>query len=78
MMQLPCNGEQVFEVALYNREVRSLVKDNLSHDYYDDQWADTHVEDVVAKDETDARRQIDERYPADNGFVIERVAVTSI
>ena len=76
MLQMPCNGHQVFEVALYNKEVRSLVKDNQSHDFFDDQWADTHVHDVIAKDETDARRQIDERFPSADGFVVERVAIT--
>ena len=76
MLQMPCNGHQVFEVALYNKDVRSLVKDNQSHDFFDDQWADTHFQDIIAKDETDARRQIDERYPAADGFVVERVAIT--
>jgi len=75
MLQMPCNGHQVFEVALYNKDVRSLVKDNQSHDFFDDQWADTHLHDIVAIDEVDARRLIDERFPSADGFVIERVAI---
>ena len=74
MLQIPCNGNQVFKVALYNKEVRALVKDNQSHDFFDDQWADTHFHEIHAKDEDDARRRVGERYPSVDGFVIEQVA----
>jgi hypothetical protein len=75
MLQMPCNGHQAFEVALYNKDVRSLVKDNQSHDFFDDQWADTHFHDVIAKDENEARQLIAERFPEADGFVIEKVAL---
>ncbi|MFQ5765399.1 MAG: hypothetical protein ACE5GT_10750 [Rhodospirillales bacterium] len=77
MLHLPTAGQKVFEVSIYNREVRSLVKENQSHHYFDDQWADIQVRDVVARDEEHARRLIAERFPPDDGFVIEGVLPTS-
>jgi len=77
MLQLPNAGQQVFEVSIYNKEVRFLVKENQSHIFYDDQWADVQVHDVAARDEKHARQLIAERYPPDDGFVIEAVTLTT-
>lgn len=69
--------QRVFEVSIYNEEVRSQVRDNQSHLYFDDQWADVRVRDVVASDEAEARRLIAERFPPDDGFVITAVTPTT-
>ncbi len=74
MQRTPHNGDRVFEVAVYNREVRALVKENRSHDFYEDHWADTQVRDVLADSEREAQSLAEERFPADDGFVIERVS----
>ncbi len=78
MLQLPTNGQFVFEVSIYNKDVRTLVKENQSHVIYDDQWADNHIHDVIALNEDHARRQIAERYPSDDGFVINGIVQTEI
>jgi hypothetical protein len=78
MLQLPTNGQHIFEVSIYNKDVRTLVKENQSHAIFDDQWADNHFQDVVAQDEDQARRLIAERYPSDDGFVINGVVQTEI
>ncbi len=78
MLQQPTNGQQVFEVSFYNKEVRFLVKENQSHLFFDDQWADKLVHDVVALDESLARTLISERFPPDDGFIIEDVVLTEI
>lgn len=78
MLQLPTNGQHVFEISIYNKDVRTLVKENQSHAIYDDQWADIHIHDVIALDENHARRLIAERYPYDDGFVINGVVQTKI
>jgi len=70
-------GQRVFEVSIYNEEVRSQVRDNQSHLYFDDQWADVRVRDVIARDEAEARRLIAERFPPDDGFVIAAVTPTT-
>jgi len=73
MLQQPKNGHQLFEVAIYNKEVRALVKENRSHCFFDDHWADTQLRDVIAIDEDEARDLIAERFPPDDGFVIQEV-----
>ena len=78
MLQLPTSGQRVFEVSFYNRDVRSLVKENQSHKVYDDQWADNHIYDVIARDEDHALYLTAERYPLDDGFVINGVVQTKI
>ena len=78
MLHKPCDGEQVYEVSLYNKDVRSLVKENQSHDLFEDHWADSQKHDVVACDETEARRMVAERFKPDDGFVIEGITLTAI
>ncbi len=70
MLQPPNAGHQVFEVAVYNKDVRALVKENKSHWRFEDTWADVQIRDVVARDETEARRLFAERFPPADGFVI--------
>ncbi len=77
MLHKPCDGEQVYEVSLYNKDVRSLVKENQSHDVFEDHWADSQKHDVVACDEAEARRMVAERFNPDDGFVIEGVVLTA-
>ena len=77
MLHKPCDGEQVYEVSLYNKDVRSLVKENQRHDVFEDHWADSQKHDVVACDEVEARRMVAERFKPDDGFVIEGVVLTA-
>ncbi len=73
MERTPHNGDQVFEVSIYNKEVRSLVKENMSHDFFDDHWADEQIRDVLAETADEARQLVGNRFPADEGFVIASV-----
>ena len=77
MLQQPKNGDTIFEVAIYNQEVRSLVKENQSHRYFDDIWADVQLRDIIAKNEEEARELIAKRFPPDDGFIVEDVHPTS-
>ena len=74
MLQLPINGHHVFEVSLYNKDVRDMVKENQHHHFFDDQWADIHIRNVTARDETEAISMISKRFPAEEGFVIQQVS----
>ncbi|MEK9754436.1 MAG: hypothetical protein VW338_14680 [Rhodospirillaceae bacterium] len=78
MLHKPSDGENVYEISIYNKEVRSLVKENQSHKLFDDHWADSQLHDVVATDEEEARRMVDERYPESDGFVIEALTITEV
>lgn len=77
LLTTPTNGHRVFEVAIYNKEVRALVKENQSHCFFDDYWADVQLRDVVAKTEEEARELIAVRFPPDDGFVIKDVYVVT-
>lgn len=73
MKRTPHNGSHVYEVAVYNKDVRALVKENQSHDYFEDHWADLQVRDVIAENESEAMGVAEERFPPGDGFVIERI-----
>jgi hypothetical protein len=70
----PLSEEQKrFEVVVYNRLVRDLVERNESHKDLKDEWAENHYQEIMAIDAAEARRKIENRYPAAKGFVIEKV-----
>ncbi|MBL6959132.1 MAG: hypothetical protein ISR52_09125 [Rhodospirillales bacterium] len=77
MLHLPSNGQKVFEVAIYNKVVRALVKENQSHTFFEDHWADVQLQDVHAKDEDEARDLVAERFPPADGFVIDHLNPTN-
>jgi len=65
---------QVYLVTVYNKVVRAMVKDNRSHSFYSDLWANAHIQDVCAADEAEARQKMSLRFPEADGFVIEKIA----
>jgi len=73
MIHPPFSKAHLFEVSLYNKEVRALVKNNQSHIFFDDYWADRQVHGIVASDAREARVLAKQRYPQKEGFVIESV-----
>jgi hypothetical protein len=64
---------QVYLVTIYNKVVRAMVKENRSHAFYSDRWANVYTQDIYAADELEAREKIAERFRAEDGFVIESV-----
>lgn len=73
MLQYNTHDLRVFEVAVYNREVRAALKENRSHVLYGDHWADVQLHDVTAHDEKEARELIEDRFPSEDGFVVEEM-----
>ena len=70
------NIGQIFLVKFYNKVVRALVKENQSHNFFEDHWADVHTQDVVARTEAEARTKIAKRFRPEDGFVIETVKLS--
>lgn len=60
-----------FTFSIYNSKVRAAVKENQSHVVLGDHWADSQVHEVVARNESEALDMIAERYPPEDGFVVE-------
>lgn len=75
MLHHGANGQTVYEITLYNEEVRSAIKDNRSHAFFSDHWAEFKVRGVLAQDEREAQRLVAERYPPADGFVVQELAV---
>ena len=65
--------QTVFEVELHNQAVRECVKENRSHDIFDDRWADVQTREVAACDEMKALAMIENSYPSEDGFVVDHV-----
>ena len=76
MMQHSANGLLPFDVSVYNREVRRAVKENQSHAIFGDHWADVQHQDVMAPDEAEAYRLATQRFPPEQGFVVEQLTQT--
>jgi hypothetical protein len=68
MLHLPNDGYKIYECAIYNQKVR--------HSYFDNRWADIQRRDVVARDEVEALSLIAERFPPEDGFIVEDIAVS--
>lgn len=64
-----------FEITIYNEKVRKLVSEGDSHKRYTDDWGDSHYIEYHAEDEQHAVAKCRQRYPAEEGFVIEAVSV---
>lgn len=63
----------MFEVAIFNREVKELVKNHEHHKHLDDVWGDLNYMEVSARDEDDAKAKLYKRYPESKGFEITQV-----
>jgi len=77
MLRHSSSDKIAFEVFLYNRDVRAAVKENRSHDLFGDHWADVQVQDVMAESEDQAKRLISNRYPPEQGFVVQQLSVVA-
>lgn len=75
MFAVATGNQKTFEVGVYNKEVRSSVKENISHFDYGDEWADVHYQNVVADTEAEALTMITDRYPPEKGFVVSSLSV---
>ena len=71
MLHLPAKGKKVYEAVIYNKVVRALVKNNESHAFFNDQWADARTCDLAARDKGEARKIVKRQYPPEDGFVIQ-------
>lgn len=73
MLHLPNNGYKIYQVQLYNEQVRNLARLRQRHNYFDRSWANPQVRDVVARNEEEAWSLIAERFPPEDGFVVESI-----
>ena len=77
MLQHNANHRAAYEVTLYHQDVRAAVQNNRHHAFFSDHWADFKVRGVMAQDETEARQLVTERYPPEEGFVVQELAAVN-
>ncbi len=77
MLQHDANNRTAYEVTLYHQDVRAAVQDNRHHAFFSDHWADFKVQGVLAHDENEAYQLVTERYPPEEGFVVQELAVVN-
>ena len=75
MLQPITNGRNAYKVRIYNRDVRAAVKSNESHFLFGDHWADSQVQGVSARSEKEAWDLVSRRFPPEQGFVVQHLAV---
>ncbi len=73
MLHLPSNGYKIYQVQLYNEQVRMMARLRQRHCFFDRSWATPQMRDVVARNEAEAWSLITERFPPEDGFVIESI-----
>lgn len=62
-----------YEVAVYNEQVRQMLKQGDKHEFLDDDWADIHYLEFTASGEQEARAKAHSKYPPEQGYVIENI-----
>ncbi len=77
MLQHNANERAAYEVTLYHQDVRAAVQNNRHHAFFSDHWADFKFRVVMAKGETEARKLVTERYPPEEGFVVQELAAVN-
>jgi hypothetical protein len=62
-----------YEVTIFNQQVREKVQDGEHHKQFTDDWADFRYVEIRAENEDQVRSRIENRYPANQGFVIDSI-----
>ncbi len=63
----------MFEITIYNKEVREKVEAGESDSRFSDKWADFQYINIEAANEEQARAQVEEIHPSVQGFVIDDI-----
>ena len=63
----------MFEVTIYNKDVREKVELGEHHSRFSDSWADFQYIEIDASDEKKARARAEEMHPSAQGFIIDDV-----
>ncbi len=63
----------LFEITIYNKEVREKVEAGEHDSRFRDSWADFQYIEIAATDKEDARARIEEMHPSVQGFTIDDI-----
>lgn len=60
---------QIYEISIFNEQVRNLVEIGESHRNLDDSWADQRYIQIKAPNKERALSELARRYPERQGYV---------
>ena len=63
----------MFEITIYNKEVREKVKTGEHHSRFRDSWADFQYIEIDAPNEEQVRARVEEMHPSVQGFIIDDI-----
>jgi hypothetical protein len=63
----------LFEITIYNKEVREKVEAGEHHSRFSDSWADFQYIEIDALYEEQVRTQVEVMHPGVQGFVIDDI-----
>ncbi len=63
----------LFEIGVFNSEVRQMVAEGDHHRRYTDDWADMRYIEIRAENEDVARATFETRHPKSQGFVLDSI-----
>ena len=63
----------LFEITIYNKEVREKVEAGEHDSRFSDSWADFQYIEIYAPNEELARAQVEVMHPGVQGFVIDDI-----
>lgn len=72
-LQAPTESDKIFQVGIFNQEVRRAHMMGQKHRTLDDKWADINYEEFFAPNEEAARKKAIRKYPPERSFVIENI-----
>ena len=63
----------MFEITIYNKEVREKVEAGERHRRFPDTWADFQYIEIAADNEEQVRAKVEVMHPGVQGFVIDDI-----
>lgn len=73
MLNLPRSDQNIYEVVISHSDVRALTSRRRRPHCLDERWSRPQLRNVVARNEAEARDLIAQRFPPEDGFVIQAV-----
>ncbi len=72
-LQAPSADDKIYQIGIFNMEVRRAHMMGQKHRNLDDKWAEVNFEDFHAPNEDAARKKAMRKYPPERAFMIETI-----
>jgi len=62
--------KKIYEVSVYNKDVRAEVQEGRHHEVLESSWADVHLIEIKADTEAEALASCRRKHPERMGFIM--------